>query len=584
MDSTEDIAYKSDLGDVVTAPVAGASGNIAVFGPDGRTILDGQIAKTDVATLSALSSAVASEVDSATGDIEKSIRCEYAIGAYCSDAWASSTSYAEGDFCRHNGRGYRCLETHTSGGSMVSSYWEEVLEPDGIAAIDALLVRYSKDGLATVGDLAPEYDDEAEYKVGQLVDDGGTLKICTSAGEGPNATFSSDATVYDSIEQLVAALETSLSASIAKGVEAAGRDKIVIENGSVYACGPTGSETENDRIALATSSGVSGFAKEAAIDKAYDTSSSGYSPGDTCTFEGKWYRCIGDVSRLDPFDSSKWEETSVKEEIGLLPAKEQADWSETDITSQAYIRNKPEIATPFMIEELSAQNRGESYWLANNVTYVLKDRTVNVIRPRVGESENIRLVPPTPLASSFAREFIVVISPTLKESVASEYEEGSSSAGDDSGDSSGDSSGSDSGYDDGSGSDQSDGYDPNYGLDDVVPVLMTGSVSLVSYDGRTGPTSLYAIIGGSVTYKFVERGLGNNNVFLVTGFADPAYQIARDIDRALDYILEDGGAGIPGIAPAPYIYDEANGKYHKLTAVTDEDGEVNIGVEQNGVD
>ena len=94
--------------------------------------------------------------------------------------------------------------------------------------------------------------------------------------------------------------------------------------------------------------------------------------------------------------------------------------------------------------------------------------------------------------------------------------------------------------------------------------------------------TLYAPAGQVATYRFVESAT-EGRVFTVFGVSDPAYVQVREIERALDAILADGGV-VP-IDTDVFIPNKGDGKYYRLLAVTDEEtGEVNIGVDQEGVE
>lgn len=542
----EKIAYDSDLVGVVRIPSGDtvAEGNIPEFGTNG-TIKDSGKSVSSLVTSSDIDDAVSSCVSEAVGGIWDSVKSVEAWRAYQSPAWSSGTSYSVGDLCIYSGAGYRCKEA-TSSQSFISSEWEEVLTASGKSAIDGILSNCLNSGMARLTDLAPDFGNN-EYYENDLVIKNGILQICTASGFGTEATFRAGK-VEESIVNRISAAMDSLNYDIRKGVIAYGRDYIEVSNGTVSAI------HGSDSIELAKTASLSGKADTAAIDAAYD-STRGYSIDETCTHGGKWYRCKADVAPGSDFSVSSWDEITVKQALSGGFTQVNADWDETNSADPAYIKNKPHILSPYKIEEISAINVGGQGYVQNSVSYKLKDRTVNVIRPRVGVSENIRLLAPDQLDSNYARDFVVVIYAITRIDGESEddVDTGSSS------------------------SDSSDPPDPGSG--DEVEVRFGASIEC--YDSRYNLSKLTAIIGKWVSYKFLETGLGNQNVFLVTGYSDPAYQKAIEIDRALDAILSDGGAG-GDFEGGVYIPGD-DGKLHKIEAVTDEFGDVNISVEKEGV-
>ena len=73
-----------------------------------------------------------------------------------------------------------------------------------------MLSAYSNEGLASLLNLAPSYSGSKNYTVGMLGKKDGVLQICTTAGRGPAAIFSSDASVELSIATRIAQLAGSL--------------------------------------------------------------------------------------------------------------------------------------------------------------------------------------------------------------------------------------------------------------------------------------------------------------------------------------------------------------------------------------
>ena len=535
----EKIAYDSDLTGVVRIQ-SGATvtdGHIVKFGTGGK-VLDGGKSASDLVTPSEMSSAISSAIDSATDEIWSSIKSVEAWRAYGSQNWSSGTSYSVGDLCIHGGAGYKC-KTDNSSPTFDPAQWEEVLTSSGKAAIDVILGRFSD-----ISNIAPDFDENETYSEGMLAFKDGELKVCTVGGVGESAIF-----VPGTVEDAITARISALSSDIQKGVDAYGRGYVSISGSVVKA------EQGSTEIELANKSSLSEKADSESIDRPYN-SSRGYSVDDTCTHEGKWWKCISAVSSGSAFDESSWEEITVKGALAGGATQVNADWDETEPSDPAYIKNKPAILSPYSIEQISAVNPGDEGYLDNRVSYRLKDRTVNVLKPLVGVSENIRLIAPQPLQSNLARDFVVVICARAKTSSVS---------GDDY-------------YGSSSGSDSSDPHDDQSDGDNVE---IEFDESIECYDSRMNVSSLTAVLGSWISYKFVETGLGYQSVFLVTGFSDPAYQKALEIDRALDAILMDGGAG--GDFDGGFYIPGDDGKLHRVEAVTDEFGDVNISVEKEGV-
>lgn len=262
----EDIAYLSDIKEDDIIPSGAVQGNFATFGANGKLADSGKkpsnyYEKTDIDDK-------VDALEAADADIIASIRNEYALAAYSSDEWQQLTNYTAGDFCKHGDplQGYRCKTTHVSGASFVSDNWELVLTSAGKSAIDSLLSESGEDK-APLLSLADAYDSSKSYQVGDLVikahNGQMVLQVCTTAGQGAAAAFSTDITIDKSIKDRIAAHadNTNIHVTPAEKVTwngkqnaisdidtirsnaatAVGRDKITIDNGNIYASGPDGS-------------------------------------------------------------------------------------------------------------------------------------------------------------------------------------------------------------------------------------------------------------------------------------------------------------------------------------------------------
>ena len=498
MAQKENIAYLSDVEGAATVPSGAVSGNIALFGNNGALIDSGK-KPSDFITQEDVESAV----EEASGSIWDAVNGVYAIAAFNSSAWSASTSYSVGSYCKHGGAGYRCKSAHTSSSSFDPSKWDLVLTADGANVILAMLSAYSNEGLASLLNLAPAYSGSRNYTVGMLAKKDGVLQICTTAGRGPAAIFSENASVELSIATRIAQLAGSLPTKTSQLTNDSG---FITEDDL-----PTKlSEFENDQ----------GYIPGSSLLKAYDTSESGYAVGDKCSRGGKLYICTSAVQQGAEWDAEDWREADLDEIVAAASIQAHPDWNEEDPEDPAFIKNKPNIR--YKVENLLSTASGDDTVMLFN----LKDRTVNVITATISDNKTIKLGLPASSGTGNARDFYVVLNVTSDEGVA-----------------------------------------------------VTMTASLKDYAG--GDVSLNAPAGQVVTYRFVESAT-EGRVFTVYGVADPAYIAIKEIERALDAILADGGAAtfIPGI----FIPNEGDGKFYRLLAVTDEEtGEVNIGVDQEGV-
>lgn len=499
MAQKKNIAYLNDLEGVATTPDGAVQGNIAVFGENGA-LLDSGKKPSDFVEGSDIESAV----EEAASDIWNAVKGVYAIAAYNAPAWAASTSYAVGSFCSNGGVGYMCKTAHTSGSTFDSSKFEVVLTAAGRQAIASMLSAYSNEGLASLLNLAPAYSGSKNYTVGMLAKKDGVLQICTVAGRGPAATFSTNASVELSIANRIAALANSMPSKTSDLTNDSG---FITEDDL-----PTKlSEFEND----------SGYLPGSSLVKPYDTSESGYAVGDKCSKGGKLYICTSAVSQNDEWDANDWREADLDEIVEAASIQAHPDWAEDDPDDPAFIKNKPNIQ--YKVENILSTASGDS----TVVLFNLKDRTINVITATISDNKTIKLGLPAASGTGVARDFYVVLNVTSEDGVA----------------------------------------------------VSMPTASLKDYAG--GDVTLSAPAGQVLTYRFVESAT-EGRVFTVYGVSDPSYIAAKEIERALDAILADGGAAtfVPGI----FIPNEGDGKFYRLLAVTDEEtGEVNIGVDQEGV-
>lgn len=241
--------------------------------------------------------------------------------------------------------------------------------------------------------------------------------------------------------------------------------------------------------------------------------------------------------------------------------QKQSDWNTTDEDDPSYIKHKPNIPSAVTIDDTLSQEGAAADAKAvgdalgginpryafmalsplepseseNVITYQLVDGAINYIAiDNIAYGYSITLLsPPAPSAVGsvkMERDFVVVFN-----------------------------------------------VDTESDLFDTVEVVAPGNS--FCYNGN--PADVSAHIGRLTAYRFTEISDSGSTTYLVTGASDPAYA-GMEIERALDTILADGGSS--EFTPGMYIFNEGNGYYYKLSAVTDsETGETNIAVDQEGV-
>ena len=562
-DNREDIAYKSDFSEdrLAVVPQEAVSGEIVQFG-SGRELVGSGKAVSDFVEMSEVNEAVSG----AASEIWDAIRNEFAIAAYVAPSWAPSTSYAVGTFCMHGGKGYRCNAAHTSSAVFNSSKWDLVLSASGKSALDDLVAAYEESAGSALLDMAPEYSPDAIYYVNQLVIKDGKLQMCTSNGaHGRNSTFSDDATIEESIANRIASV---LSAMPTKTSELT-NDSGFITAGDVPTktselTNDSGFITEED-VPTKTSelTNDSGFitAEDVPTKTSELTNDSGFiTAGDVPTKTSDLQNDSGFITEEDvPTKVSELENdsgfaygTSIDSEFSsartggysvgetctrggrlykcVHAVSEGSSWSDGDWTEISVLARAGDIASAKMRYDI--QNL--VYTLSNDdseIVFQLHDRAVNVIsNVTVSGNQKIELVlPPAAMSGDeiMSRDFLVVFN------VDSDH--------------------------------------------DAIVHLRNASLE----DSAGNSVTLYAQPSKAITYRFTETAT-SGSVFLVTGFADPAINAIREIERALDDILADGG--VWDFVPGAFLYDETTDKYHKISIRTDpETGEADIGVEQEGI-
>lgn len=266
-----------------------------------------------------------------------------------------------------------------------------------------------------------------------------------------------------------------------------------------------------------------GYARLSALAGEYDPSSEGYAVGELCSRGGLLYICRSEVAIGAEWSDDDWREVDLREVVASMSIQAHPDWAETDPESAAYIANKPNIA--FAVADVASTSASGS----SSVEFRLLDRTVNVVAASVPKNGSVVLWTPS-ASGDAAREFCVALSVE-------------------------------------SGSD--------------VPVSLSGAAV---YDTEGVSASLSAPPGRTVFLRFTESN-AYGNVFTVSGYADPASAKLRELEQALDDILEDAGY-VPDMERGLYIpSDDDPSVFHKVTVVTDaETGEANLKISNEGIE
>ena len=436
------------------SPSSVTQGNFAVFG-EGHAIVDGGVGPQTYTTPSQVDESIKSSAE----EIWKAITGEDAIAAYKADTWSSGVSYTQGSYCQYDDVGYKCLESHTAGEHFDESKWRLAITKNGKNAITTLMSVALKDGDASLLDLAPSYNGNKRYFVNQLAIKEGLLQICTSAGKGPAATFSSDsATIENSLLLRVERLLSVFASKYSETAQYSVGQLVLKENDfhepvvqicTVGGIGPDAAFSEanatvekslfesikniNLPTAVSELTNDKHYLTGDAIVKAYDTSRFGYKVGATCSYNGQFYLCTADVSAGDTFDASKWEQKTFNELVPTDTGQSTISWDN--------IQDKPTIPNVVALEDAKSGSAADSLsvkekldsivipdyldYLGYNIEYLsqitggsdyheykLLNHTVNVIKEEYFDDKGIKLRMPDSPGSSISRDFYVVINCT----------------------------------------------------------------------------------------------------------------------------------------------------------------------------
>ena len=501
--------------------IHGETGNLAEFGEDGA-LRDSHKKVSDFVGVSDVQTVVQGQVSTATSEIWNAVTGVYAFAAYGAPAWAANTSYTLDAYCTYDGAGYRCTKAHTSGSSFDQT--EQANWKLALTAAGKEAIDALLEGYSPGGGSCSSLANLApRFNSGTKYEVGQLVVKPNVGGEDVLQICTVGGYGYsDARFSEGATVEASISERLdALRTQLRGEIPTAVSQLTNDAGYITQANIPTD---LGDFSNDPGYVTGSAIDAEYSEESS-YVVGDTCTYEGEFYICIRDVSQGTEWDAEDWRKATLKEVAASWVIHTHPDWDEDDPTSPAYIENKPNIS--YQMRELAEDTSDGD---ETELVFHLLDRTVNIIDNVTADgNETIVLTLPASPGATMSRDFYVVLH------VESEKTK------------------------------------------DVQ--VNVARAALRDCSGAT--VNVVAPPGEWITYRFTEIAMGSQT-FLVTEAADPAYLKMKELERALDDILAGGGSG--GFMDEVYIPDEDD-KYHKLTAVTDPDtGEVDIGVEQTGVD
>ena len=323
----KNIAYLTDIDGMAVAASGVTSGNIVQFGTESdgkRALVDSTKKVSDFYT----KGEVDTKVSSATSGFWDALCGEYSVAAYLSDPWDTGQVYDVGAYCLHGGAGYRCITAHDSQAPFDPEKWELVLTAEGKSILDDLMSRYSVSGSVSPLDIASAFSSAKTYKVNDLVVQGGLLKICTTAGYGVLAEFSSGAVVEKALTAIIGALSgkqdeiadlDGIRAGAAMGADAHDRDRVVVDLSPGEPGDPptvtaySHNDTDGEHpVPLALKTDVSPKADRTELASEFSPDKS-YEPGNLVVYGGRLYRCV--ALHDGAWDSSDFVESTVEEAI-----------------------------------------------------------------------------------------------------------------------------------------------------------------------------------------------------------------------------------------------------------------------------
>lgn len=380
----KNIAYLTDIEGMAIAASGVTSGNIAQFGTESdgrRALVDSTKKVSDFYT----KGEVDTKVSSATSGFWDALCGEYSIAAYLSDPWDTGQVYDVGAYCLHGGAGYRCITAHDSQTPFDPEKWELVLTAEGKSILDDLMSRHSGSGSVSPLDIASAFSSAKTYKVNDLVVQGGLLKICTTAGYGALAEFSSGAVVEKALTAIIGALSgkqdeiadlDDIRAGAAMGADAHDRDRVVVDLSpgepgdpptvTAYSHNDTDGEhpvplaIKADTSALESSLGLK--ANRLELAEAFSTSET-YALGRLVVYNNELYRCVV-VHTAGAWNAAHFAKSTVDAAIALRGTGS-AEWPIADIEPIAGVANLLDRT----VNKVSVQQAAGWSWTASDSNY-----------------------------------------------------------------------------------------------------------------------------------------------------------------------------------------------------------------------
>lgn len=284
--------------------------------------------------------------------------------------FAAATAYDAGEYVMHNGALYKAKVPHASGVAWSDANWEAVTVGDELERLDDVVHNF-----------APEYDATETYNDGDVVVYEDKLYTCNADGttgafnpskwdestvveviEGASVNLSAIAPTYaesgvaytagdyviynntlycakeniaapagtfnpakwDSTDVATELQDYTLRAKVAGEYNTGTTYKegdLVFYNKELYYCkmdGTTGAWNAAKWTAVTLDDVFEGL-RTSGINAPY-YSEQAFVAGDLCTHGNKMYLCISSVSAGSPWDESKWQETTVSEQLKLKAA------------------------------------------------------------------------------------------------------------------------------------------------------------------------------------------------------------------------------------------------------------------------
>ena len=252
---------------------------------------------------------------------------------------AEGTTYSVGDYCIYDNKLYIC-KRRTSSPQFDNTAWERVNIGDKLKQIKA------------------EIDTVATDALNALNNSNAALTAAASA-----STDASNAITYSS----TAMSNASAAVSTANAALSSASDATDIAT--------TADGNASNALNVANASNVRSQNAIKAIAATYNTSLT-YNIGDYCTYNSFLYKCVSDET-TGAWDENKWIKVTVGDEL-LSSVGTQSDWNETDISSSAYIKNKPSIPT---VNDATLTIQKNSETVGSFTANASNNETINITVP-----------------------------------------------------------------------------------------------------------------------------------------------------------------------------------------------------------